>query len=160
MHTMFNRTKHLIESLWMDRRPASAWVAARSRWSCVSLVTIGMAMIAVSPGSALAGQPSARAHAAASPATSCEDVTGDTWTIPGAGEPSGDSYVVVAQNIGCFHARLLGAYMALGGAGLKGWKCTRHKHFNGDCKHTIRRRHRRTLQVVGWYPDISRPNGP
>lgn len=140
--------------------PAKAGFAARSRGSRTSLVTIAIAIVAVGAGSALAAQPSATAHTAATAAVSCGDVTGDTWTIPGTGEPSGQSYVVVAQNIPCSQARALGAYMALGGAGRKGWKCTRHKHFNGDCKRTVRRRNRRTSQVVGWYPDISRPNGP
>jgi hypothetical protein len=91
---------------------------------------------------------------------SCGDVTGDPWTFPGAAPVSGDLYVVLAQNISCARARSLGAYMALGGSGRKGWKCTRRKRFNGGCRHVVRRRgHKPTVQRVAWYPDIAHPGG-
>jgi hypothetical protein len=135
------------------RAPIRVRSAPRRRLLLTVLLAISFAAIA-------AAITPAAAHTMAGAARSCGDVTGDTWTIPGSGEPSGNAYVVLAENIPCSQARTIGAYMALGGAGFKGWKCVRHKHFNGDCKRFARRRNPRTRQVVGWYPDIGRPSGP
>jgi hypothetical protein len=159
MHTIFHRTNGLVRSQLSIHRPGSTAVAAQI---CLPLVTIAIAIVAMGAGPALAARQSVSAHAASPAAITCDDVLGPTWTIPGSGEPTGDSYVVIAQNIPCSRAvgvavvfanRILGPRL--------GWKCTYHKHFNGDCKRTLRRRrHRPIVQVVGWYPDFAHPNGP
>ncbi len=125
--------------------------------SAAALVTIAIA--ALGAGSASAGQLPTHARAAAGATTVCGTVTGDRWKIPGPGEPSGDAYVVVAQNLGCKGARFAVTVMVLGNPGFKGFKCHRFKHFNGDCKRTIHRGRRRIVQVFGWYPDLAHPNG-
>ena len=125
--------------------------------ACIALATIAIA--ALGAASATAAPPPAQAHAAASGTTACGTVTGDPWKIPGPGELSGDAYVVVAHNLGCKGARFVVTVMVLGSPGFKGFKCTRYKHFNGECKRTIRRGRRRVVQLFGWYPDLAHPNG-
>ena len=117
--------------------------------ACAALVAIAIA--ALGAGSASAAPRSPQARAAATKTTVCEPVTGDRWKIPGPGEPSG---------LGCKTAQLLANNLVLGSPGFKGFKCIRHKHFNGDCKRTIHRGRRRIVQVFGWYPDLAHPNGP
>jgi hypothetical protein len=131
--------------------------ASRTRRSAAALVT---AVIAVSLGAGVTAIAPVAAQTMAGDLKTCGDVTGDTWTFPGPNEPSGDAYVVLAENVPCSRARSIGAYMALGGAGFKGWKCARHKHFNGGCGRFVRRPHPRTRQFVAWYADLAHPNGP
>jgi hypothetical protein len=156
MRMKLDRTKPVSGGSSTSRGPA----IARGRRLCVSLLMIGVAFAAVSVAPALAAHTSATIDAASTGLVTCGDVAGDRWMFPGAAPVSGDSYVVLAQNVSCSRARSLGAYMALGGAGRKGWKCTRRKRFNGGCRHVVRRRgHRPTVQRVAWYPDIAHPSG-
>ena len=134
---MFHRTKRQI------------------RW-----VTIAIAIASVGAGASSAAQAAAPARAAATPTVVCADVTGDPWTYPGPGEPGGVAYVVIAQNLDCRIAQLLANNLVLGAPGFKSFKCKRRTQYSGDCRRTVRRRHQRTVQVFGWYPDFGHPNGP
>lgn len=137
MHTTFHRSKGLVRS-------AATAIAIAS-------VTAGLASVA---------QAAPTAHPAAATTVVCQDVTGDRWTYPDPGQPGGVAYVVIAQNLDCKIAQLLANNLVLGAPGFKTFKCIRRTQFSGDCKRTIRRRHRRTVQVFGWYPDFGHPNGP
>jgi hypothetical protein len=158
MHTVSNRTTRLIRSQSSSHGSTSTRLAARI---CLSLITIGIAIGGSPAGAALAARPPISAHAASNATITCDDTSGRPWTIPGAGEPSGDQYVVIAQNIPCGHAEMVATVFVNGGKPSHGWTCRFHNHFNGDCKHTVRRRrHRPVVQVVGWYPDFAHPNAP
>jgi hypothetical protein len=139
------------------RASTRVWSASRKRRSGAALLTV---VAAISLAAGVTTIAPAAAHTMAGELESCGDVTGDTWTFPGSSEPSGDAYVVLAENVPCSRARSIGAYMALGGAGFKGWKCVRHKHFNGGCGRFARRPHPRTRQFVAWYADLAHPSGP
>jgi hypothetical protein len=139
------------------RTPTAVWLASRRRRAGASLLAV---VAAICFGAGAAAITPAAAHTMAGELNRCDDVTGNTWTIPGRSDLSGEAYVVLAENIPCSQARTLGAYMALGGARFKGWKCARKKHFNGGCGRFVHRQRGRTRQFVAWYPDLASPSGP